>query len=159
MLSRLPRAAPCIVMKNRLVKLAQECQSHLLLVFVDIDAQTALASQLGIESIATTRLYQDGEVVETIRGPGTEKHCAQGSGGACFPAGAAGSRRSAQSQSVGRHRKGAGAAGTGGDRTTGKSTVSYRPGETADAGAALPAGARVASRPCPGNWCSRRRSK
>lgn len=39
------------------------------LVFVDIDAQTALASQLGIQSIPTTRLYQNGEVVETIRGP------------------------------------------------------------------------------------------
>jgi putative thioredoxin len=67
-----PRAGACVVMKNRLVTLAQEYQSVFLLVFVDIDAQTALASQLGIQSIPTTLLYQDGEVVETIRGPEPE---------------------------------------------------------------------------------------
>lgn len=67
-----PRAAPCTVMKNRQAKLAQEYRSRFLLVFVDTDAQTALAGQLGIRSIPTTRLDQNGEVAETIRGPEPE---------------------------------------------------------------------------------------
>ncbi len=65
-------AGPCRILWPRLVELTRRLQHRFLLVRVDMDGQPELAREQGINSVPTSRLYVDGEVVETIHGAASD---------------------------------------------------------------------------------------
>lgn len=71
------KAAPCMMLMPRLVKLCSEYQGRFLLGMVNTDEETDLVKRLGISSLPYLRIYKKGEVVETIRGAESEKSLRQ----------------------------------------------------------------------------------
>ncbi|HEC27492.1 MAG TPA: tetratricopeptide repeat protein [Gammaproteobacteria bacterium] len=71
------KAAPCMMLMPRLVKLCSEYQGRFLLGMVNTDEETDLVKRLGISSLPYVRIYKKGEVVETIRGAESEKSLRQ----------------------------------------------------------------------------------
>jgi putative thioredoxin len=84
-----PNAGPCLRLWQVLEKLSEEYQGRFLLVNVNTEEQTALVRQQGITSVPTVKLYNRGEVVESIYGAESEtsirrtieKHLSQTNGG------------------------------------------------------------------------------
>lgn len=63
-----PKAAPCMLLMPRLVKLAGEYGGRFLLVMLNTDELGALARRLGVTSVPTVKFFRRGEVVETVHG-------------------------------------------------------------------------------------------
>ncbi|GMR05790.1 MAG: thioredoxin [Gammaproteobacteria bacterium] len=66
------KAAPCMMLIPRLVKLCSEYRGRFLLGMVNTDQETDLVRRLGVTSLPYVRIYKKGEVVETIRGAESE---------------------------------------------------------------------------------------
>lgn len=71
------KAAPCMMLMPRLVKLCTEYQGRFLLGMVNTDEETDLVRQLSIHSLPHVRIYLKGEVAETIRNAESEKSLRQ----------------------------------------------------------------------------------
>jgi len=71
------KAAPCMMLIPRLVKLCSEYQGRFLLGMVNTDEETDLVRRLGVTSLPYVRIYKKGEVVETIRSAESEKSLRQ----------------------------------------------------------------------------------
>jgi len=71
------KAAPCMMLIPRLVKLCSEYQGRFLLAMVNTDEQTDLVRRLGVTSLPYVQIYKKGEVVETIRVAESEKSLRQ----------------------------------------------------------------------------------
>ncbi len=71
------KAAPCMMLMPRLVKLCHEHQGRFLLSMVNTDEEADLVRRLGVTSLPYARIYRKGEVVETIRGAESEKSLRQ----------------------------------------------------------------------------------
>ena len=67
-----PGAGPCMRLWQTLEPLARAYRGRFLLVNVNTDSQKALAREQGITSVPTLKLYQGGEVRETVHGPESE---------------------------------------------------------------------------------------
>lgn len=63
-----PKAAPCMLLMPRLVKLATEYGGKFLLVMLNTDELGALARRYGVTSVPTVKFFHRGEIVETIHG-------------------------------------------------------------------------------------------
>jgi putative thioredoxin len=63
-----PKAAPCMLLMTRLVKLATEYSGKFLLVMLNTDELGALARRYGVTSVPTVKFFRHGEIVETIHG-------------------------------------------------------------------------------------------
>lgn len=63
-----PRAAPCMLLMPRLVRLATEYGGRFLLVAVNTDVDARLAREYGVNSVPTVKVFRNGSVVETIHG-------------------------------------------------------------------------------------------
>lgn len=63
-----PKAGPCIRLYPVLDKLVHEFEGKLLLVNVNTDEQRPVASEYGVTSVPTLKLFRGGEVVETFHG-------------------------------------------------------------------------------------------
>jgi len=64
--------APCKMILPVLTKLANEYQGKFILAKVNTDEEQQLASQYGIRSIPTLKLFRHGQVVEDIMGAQSE---------------------------------------------------------------------------------------
>lgn len=67
-----PNAAPCFMLWRVLESLSREYQGRFLLVNVNTDTQKSLARENGITSVPTIKIYQNGNVVESIYGAQSE---------------------------------------------------------------------------------------
>jgi len=67
-----PNAGPCFKLWQVLEGLSQEYQGRFLLVNVNTDTQKPLARENGITSVPTVKIYQQGNVVESIHGAQSE---------------------------------------------------------------------------------------
>ncbi|NHZ69757.1 MAG: tetratricopeptide repeat protein [Thermotogales bacterium] len=67
-----PNAGPCFKLWQVLEGLSQEYQGRFLLVNVNTDTQNPLARENGITSVPTVKIYQHGNVVESIHGAQSE---------------------------------------------------------------------------------------
>jgi len=67
-----PSAGPCFKLWQELESLSQEYQGRFLLVNVNTDTQNPLARENGITSVPTIKIYQHGNVVESIYGAQSE---------------------------------------------------------------------------------------
>jgi putative thioredoxin len=63
-----PKAAPCLILMPRLVKLATEYNGKFLLVMLNTDELGALAQRFAVTSVPTVKFFLRGEVVHTIHG-------------------------------------------------------------------------------------------
>lgn len=63
-----PRAAPCMLLMPRLVRLAGEYGGRFLLVLANTDELPRIAREQGVTSVPTVKFYLHGEVVHTIHG-------------------------------------------------------------------------------------------
>jgi putative thioredoxin len=68
-----PKAAPCLILMPRLVKLATEYAGKFLLVMLNTDELGTLARRIGVTSVPTVNFFRDGEVVHTIHGAEPDK--------------------------------------------------------------------------------------
>lgn len=62
------KAAPCMILMPRLVRLATEYAGKFLLVMFNTDELGRLARQYGITSVPTVKVFRAGEIVYTIHG-------------------------------------------------------------------------------------------
>jgi putative thioredoxin len=67
-----PNAGPCFMLWQVLEALSREYQGRFLLVNVNTDTQNSLARENGITSVPTIKIYQCGNVVESIYGAQSE---------------------------------------------------------------------------------------
>ena len=67
-----PNAGPCFMLWQVLEALSREYQGRFLLVNVNTNTQNALARDNGITSVPTIKIYQHGNVVESIYGAQSE---------------------------------------------------------------------------------------
>jgi len=67
-----PNAGPCFILWQVLEALSKEYQGRFLLVNVNTDTQNALVRENGITSVPTIKIYQNGNVVESIYGARSE---------------------------------------------------------------------------------------
>jgi len=67
-----PNAGPCFMLWRVLESLSREYQGRFLLVNVNTDTQKSLARENGITSVPTIKIYQNGNVVESIYGAQSE---------------------------------------------------------------------------------------
>lgn len=67
-----PRAGPCLMLRPRLLKLAEEFGGRFLLVTLDTDRYGRLARDQGVLSIPTTQAFRHGRVVDTLHGAESE---------------------------------------------------------------------------------------
>ena len=63
-----PKAAPCMILMPRLVRLAGEYGGRFLLVMANTDELAAFARQWGVTSVPTVKFFRHGQVVHTIHG-------------------------------------------------------------------------------------------
>ncbi len=63
-----PKAAPCLVLTPRLVKLAADYGGRFLLVLANTEELGRRAHELGVSSVPTVKFYLRGEVVHSIHG-------------------------------------------------------------------------------------------
>ncbi len=63
-----PKAAPCMILMPRLVRLAGEYGGRFLLVMLNTDELGAFARQWGVTSVPTVKFFRRGQVVHTIHG-------------------------------------------------------------------------------------------
>lgn len=63
-----PRAGPCLMLRPRLLKLAEEFGGRFLLVTLNTDELGQLAREQGVFSIPTVQAFRHGRVVDTLRG-------------------------------------------------------------------------------------------
>jgi len=63
-----PRAAPCMMLMPRLIRLADEFCGKFLLVMLNTDEHGKLAREYGITSVPTVKFFRHGQVVHTIHG-------------------------------------------------------------------------------------------
>ena len=63
-----PKAAPCLLLMPRLVRLAGEYGGRFLLVMVNTDEFGRRVRDLGVSSVPTVRFYLRGEVAHTVHG-------------------------------------------------------------------------------------------
>ncbi len=68
-----PRAGPCLMLRPRLLKLAEEFGGRFLLVTLDTDRHGAFARTQGVVSIPTTQAFRHGRVVDTLHGAESEE--------------------------------------------------------------------------------------
>lgn len=64
-----PKAAPCMILMPRLVRLAGEYGGRFLLVMVNTDELGQFARQWGVTSVPTVKFFRRAQVVHTIHGP------------------------------------------------------------------------------------------
>ena len=63
-----PRAAPCMMLMPRLIKLANEYSGKFLLVLLNTDEHGKIAREFGVNSVPTVKFFRQGQVVHTIHG-------------------------------------------------------------------------------------------
>lgn len=63
-----PKAAPCMILMPRLVRLATEYAGKFLLVMFNTDELGQLARQYGVTSVPTVKVFRDGQIAYTIHG-------------------------------------------------------------------------------------------
>ena len=63
-----PGAGPCFKLREVLQLLSREYQGRFLLVNVNTDTQQRLATETGVTSVPTVKIFRRGEVVESIHG-------------------------------------------------------------------------------------------
>lgn len=63
-----PKAAPCMILMPRLVRLAAEYGGRFLLVMANTDELGAFARQWSVTSVPTVKFFRRGQVVHTIHG-------------------------------------------------------------------------------------------
>lgn len=63
-----PKAAPCMILMPRLVRLASEYGGRFLLVMVNTDDLGQFAREWGVASVPTVKFFRRGRVVHTIHG-------------------------------------------------------------------------------------------
>jgi putative thioredoxin len=63
-----PKAAPCMLLMPRLVRLAGEYAGRFLLVMLNTDELGQIARQWGVTSVPTVKFFRRGQVVHTIHG-------------------------------------------------------------------------------------------
>ncbi len=63
-----PRAGPCLMLRPRLLELAEEFGGRFLLVTLDIDRYARLARDQGVVSVPTIQAFHHGQVVGTLHG-------------------------------------------------------------------------------------------
>ena len=63
-----PKAAPCMLLMPRLVKLATEYSGKFLLVMVNTDELGQIAHQYGVTSVPTVKFFRHGQVAHTLHG-------------------------------------------------------------------------------------------
>lgn len=62
------KAAPCVILMPRLVRLATEYAGKFLLVMLNTDELGRLARQYGVTSVPTVKVFRDGQIVYTVHG-------------------------------------------------------------------------------------------
>lgn len=62
------KAAPCMILMPRLVRLATEYAGKFLLIMFNTDELGKLARQYGVTSVPTVKIFRDGHIVHTIHG-------------------------------------------------------------------------------------------
>ena len=62
------KAAPCMILMPRLVRLATEYAGKFLLVMLNTDELGRLARQYGVTSVPTVKVFRDGQIVYTVHG-------------------------------------------------------------------------------------------
>jgi putative thioredoxin len=67
-----PHAGPCLMLKPRLERLAEEFGGRFLLVMLDTDEYGALARTHGGTSIPTVKVFRHGSIVDTLHGAESE---------------------------------------------------------------------------------------
>lgn len=63
-----PKAAPCMLLMPRLVKLATEYSGKFLLVMANTDELGQIARQYGVTSVPTVKFFRHGQVAHTLHG-------------------------------------------------------------------------------------------
>ena len=63
-----PKAAPCMILMPRLVRLADEYGGKFLLVMLNTDQHNRLAREYSVNSVPTVKFFRHGNVVHTIHG-------------------------------------------------------------------------------------------
>jgi putative thioredoxin len=67
-----PRAAPCLMLRPRLIRLATEFGGRFLLVMLNTDVLGRLAREHGVTSIPTVKVFRHGRVIDTLYGAESE---------------------------------------------------------------------------------------